>query len=227
MKTLSYKIGYYTSVLLAFIFISWIVCFVGIALTSPMFFWTGMADYLKYTEQYSQIFQIVAKALMLVFGPLFVVLINSYYEFVPIEKKFLIRLSLLFALGFAILSSIHYFVQLSSVRLNMLEGNINGMDLFVQANPNSIMTSIDMLGWTLFLGMTSFAIFPIFGKGKNLRIIRAAFIANGISCMLAGVGYVFQIDLLTFLFANIGVGGALLIVMISSVRLFRRLNSKQ
>lgn len=184
-----------------------------------------MADYLKYTEQNSQILQIVAKALMLVFAPLFVVLINSYYELVPNEKKFLIRLSLLFALGFAILSSIHYFVQLSSVRLNMLEGNVNGMEWFVQANPNSIMTSINMLGWTLFLGLSSFAIFPVFGKEQ--RIIRLAFIANGISCMLAGVGYVFQIDLLTFLFANLGVGGALLVVMISSARLFRRLNSKQ
>lgn len=223
MKTLSYKIGYYTSVLLAIIFIAWMVCFVGIALTSPLFFWTGMADYLKYTEHNSQILQIVAKALMLVFAPLFVVLINSYYEFVPNEKKFLIRLSLLFALGFAILSSMHYFVQLSSVRLNMMEGNINGMELFVQANPNSIMTSINMLGWTLFLGLSSFAIFPIFGK--KLKIIRFAFIANGISCMLAGVGYVFQIDLLTFLFANLGVGGALLVVMIYSARLFRRLNS--
>ncbi len=225
MKTLSYKIGYYTSVLLAIIFIAWMVCFVGIALTSPLFFWTGMADYLKYMEQNSQILQIVAKALMLVFAPLFVVLINSYYEFVPNEKKFLIRLSLLFALGFAILSSIHYFVQLSSVRLNMLQGNINGMEWIVQANPNSIMTSINMLGWTLFLGMSSFAIFSVFGKDQ--RIIRFAFLANGISCMLAGVGYVFQIDLLTFLFANLGVGGALLVVMIYSARLFRRLNSIQ
>lgn len=225
MKTLSYKVGYFTSLVSALIFFSWMICFIGIALTSPIFFWTGMADYLNYTEQNSQILQIVAKALMLVFGPLFVVLINSYYEFVPNEKKFLIRLSLLFALGFAILSSMHYFVQLSSVRLNLLEGNINGMELFVQANPNSIMTSIDMLGWTLFLGMSSFAIFSVFGNDQ--RIIRFAFLANGISCMLAGVGYVFQIDLLTFLFANLGVGGALLVVMIYSARLFRRLNSKQ
>jgi hypothetical protein len=227
MKNLSYKIGYYTAVSLSVLFVSWMVCFIGIAVTSPLFFWSGLADYLNYAEQNSQFLQHVAKALMLVFGPLFVVLINSFYEFAPKEKRFLVRLSLLFALGFALLSSLHYFVQLSAVRLNMVEGTTQGLDWFVQANPHSIMTSIDMLGWTLFLGATSFCLFPVFGKGKGEAVIRFAFLATGIFSMLAGIGYLFQIDILTFLCANLGVGGALLATMLSAARLFKRLRANE
>lgn len=223
MKSLSFKIGYYSSLVSTLLFITWMVCFIGIAATSPLFYWSGFEDYLNYAGQNSQVLQHIAKALMLAFGPLFVVLINSYYEYAPREKRFLVRLSLLFALGFALLSCMHYFVQLSAVRLNLLEGTVNGLELFVQANPHSIMTSIDMLGWTVFLGATSFSVFSVFGKGKGERMIRLAFLANGIFCILAGVGYLFQIDVLTFLFANLGVGGALITAMFYSARLFRRL----
>ena len=85
------------------------------------------------------------------------------------------------------------------------------------------MTSIAMLGWTLFLGLSSFFIFSIF-KGDGLqKILIFAFIFNGVCCILAGVGYILQIDLLTFLFINIGAGGALMIISVSSTNLFRKL----
>jgi hypothetical protein len=223
MKTLSYKIGSWSSVLLATTFIVWIVCFTGIAIISPFFFWTNLSDYINYVQTNSQVFQNAAKLFMLLLGPLYVLVINSYYDYAPDEKKVLVRAALLFGTAFAILSSINYFVQLSSVRLNILHGQTAGLEHFVQANPNSIMTSIVMLGWTFFLGLSSLFIFPIFRGDKLNRVIRYAFIANGVSCVLAGIGYVFQVDIITFLFINLGSGGAMLIITIASVKLFRRL----
>ncbi len=222
MKTLSYKIGFWSSILLTLTFAAWIVCFVGIAITPPLFYWTNLPDYLTFVETHSQVFQIIAKFFMLLFGPLYVIFINCFYDYAPDNKKVLVRISILFGTAFAILSSLHYFVQLSSVRLNILHGQTNGLEHFVHANPNSIMTSIDMLGWTLFFGLSSLFIFPIFTGDKLNRIIRYAFIANGLFGLLAGIGYVLQIGFLT-IFIDVGVGGAFMTVTIASIKLFKRL----
>ena len=136
------------------------------------------------------------------------------------------KISIIFALAFAVLTSLHYFVQLSSVRLNIEKGNFEGLEHFVQANPISIITSIDMLGWILFLGLSSFFIFPIFTGNRLNRIIRYSFIINGLSCFIAGIRYIFKIDILTFIFINSGVGGAVITMTISSIKLFRRLIHK-
>lgn len=223
MNTLSYKIGYWSACLLTLTFVVWIVCFVGIALTSHMFLWTNLSDYITFEHANSQVFQNIAKFFMLLVGPLYILLINSFYNYASSDKKALVRISLLFATAFAILSSLHYFVQLSAVRLNIEHGQIAGLEYFVQANPNSIMTAIDMLGWTLFLGLSSFFIFPIFTGDRINNLIRYSFILNGISCIMAGIGYVFQINVLTFLFINLGAGGSIMTVAIASIQLFKRL----
>jgi len=165
----------------------------------------------------------MARFLMLLFGPLFVVFINSFYEVVPPGKKVLVRLGIFFGLAFAILSSLHYFVQLSMVRMNILQGATNGLEHFVQANPYSLSTSIDMLAWTLFLGISSAFMAPAFVGGKIQLVIRYAFMGNAISCLMAGIGYLFKIDIMTFFFINIGVGGAILTAAIASSLLFRDL----
>jgi len=159
---------------------------------------------------------------MLLSGPLYVLVINGYYEYAAESKRVLVRISLIFALAFAVLSSLNYFVQLTSVRLNIIHENFTGIEHFTQSNPNSLMTASVMLGWTLFLGLSSLFIFPVFKVGKPARILRFAFLFNGFSCVMAGVGYVFQVDALTFLFTNLGTGGALMVISIASIRLFRR-----
>lgn len=222
MNRLSYKIGLWASLLLAVSFIAWIVCFTGIALTSPLFIWTNLSDYLLYEHANNQILQNVAKFFMLIFGPLYVLMVYGYYHLVQDDKRDLVRISLLFALAFSVLSSINYFIQLTVIRLNITAGHTDGLQHFVQANPLSVMTAITMLGWTFFLGLSSFFIFPVF-KGTRLnRILRYTFLFNGFSCILAGVGYALKIDLLTFFFANVATGGALMIAALCSVNLFRR-----
>jgi len=225
MNKLSYKIGFWSAQLLTFTFVIWIVCFIGIATTLPLFYWTNLPDYLTYYQTNGQFLQNIAKFFMFLFGPLYVLFINSYYDYAAENKKVLVRISLLFGLAFAILSSIHYFVQLTVVRLNIEQRHFDGLEHFVQANPYSVLSSINMLGWTLFLGLSSFFIFPVF-KGDNLnKIISYAFLFNGISCVLGGVGYLFHIDLLTFIFMNLGLGGAVITFSIASISLFKRLKT--
>ena len=154
--------------------ITWIICFTGIAITSPLFHWTNLSDYLTYESSNSQTFQFIAKIFMLLFGPLYILLINSYYDYSSENNKVLLRAGLIFGAAFAILSCIHYFVQLSSVRINILDKKTSGLEHFIQANPYSVLTAIDMLGWTLFLGLSSLFIAPTFVGNKLNKIIRIA-----------------------------------------------------
>jgi hypothetical protein len=222
MNNLSSKIGYWSALSMLFAFAIWILSFAGIAVTSPLFYWTNLPDYIVHYQSTGHHFQHLAFLFTLFIGPLYLLIINGYYEYSTGSKKALVRISLLFGLGFAILSSLHYFVQLSSVRLNLLNGNFDGMEAFIQANPLSIMTSIDMLGWTLFLGLSSLFLSPVFSGEKSNSLLRYAFLFNGLSCMMAGVGYVLRIDILTFICINICTGGAMMVISIASLRLFAR-----
>jgi len=221
MNTISTKMGFWSALTLLVTFIIWIVCFVGIATTSPLFIWTNLEAYIEYFRSNDQFFQNLAKFAMLLFGPAYVLLVNSFHDSANVERKTLSRLGLLFGLVFATLSCIHYFVQLSSVRINLEKGITIGMEHFVQANPLSVMTSIDMLGWTLFLGLSAF--FTALSVNNDTRLgkwIRGAFYLNATSCFIALVGYLLQVDLLTFLGVNLGVGGAIITVSITSLRYF-------
>ncbi|HEX2934762.1 MAG TPA: hypothetical protein VHO72_05365 [Bacteroidales bacterium] len=100
-------------------FITWIVCFVGIAVTSPLFYWNGLPHYLAYISSYNQTFADLAKIAMLFFGPAYLLLIHSFYDCSSEKQRPLLRISLLFALAFTITSSIHYFVQVTSVKFSI------------------------------------------------------------------------------------------------------------
>lgn len=224
MNKISNKIGYWTSVFLTISFIIWIISFVGISLTSPLFYWTNIEDFIVYIQSNdNRFFQNLAFLFTLLVGPAYLLLINSFYDLVNSEKeKTLARISLLFGLAFAVTSGINYFAQISAVRLSIEKEHFEGLEYFIQANPDSILTSIAMLGWTVFLGLSSLFIFSIFKGDKLRKVLKIGFLFNGISCLLAGIGYIFQIDLLTFLFINIGSGGALIIISIASIKLFKR-----
>ncbi len=225
MNNISYKIGFWSALLLTFTFVIWIGCFIGIAITSPLFYWTNLENYVTYFQTNSQILQNIAKLFMMLFGPIYVLFINSYYDYAADDKKVLIRISVLFAMAFAVLSGIHYFIQLTTVRMDIEQGLFDGLEHFVQANPYSVVSSINMLGWSLFLGMSSFFIFPVFKGDKLNNTIRYAFLFNGISCFLGGVGYLLHLDFLTFVFMNLGLGGAVMTFSIASLFLFKRLKA--
>ncbi len=220
MNPLSRKIGFWSSILMHISLVVWIVCFVVIATTSPLFVWTNFNDYLTYVNSNNQFFQNLAKIFVLLFSFFYLMLINSFYDCSEESKKPAARLSLLFALGFTILSSINYFIQISAVRMNLDKGTSAGLELFLQANPLSAMNSIALLGWTLFLGLSSLFIIPIVSKNKDLKI---NFFINAISCFLACISYLLQNESLLFLFINIFVGCSLIVISISSIKFFKRI----
>lgn len=96
---------------------------------------------------------------------------------------------LLFGVSFVVLlNGIHYFAQLSAVRLNLLAGRSAGLEHFVRGNPYSILSAINMLGWTVFLGLASLFVAPVFSGARLEGMIRSVSLLNGLFCLGGAVG---------------------------------------
>lgn len=223
---LAIRIGFWSAFSIAAAFVIFTVCLVAIPLTSPLFIWTNLVAYLAYVRNSQQVFQNLARVAMLVVGPLLVVLLSSIYELADDEKRLLARISLCFGVLFAALTDINYFVQLSAVRLSIVRGATQGLEQIVQANPISAIAAINMLGWSLFLGLASLFVAPVFYGSKLERVIRLSFLLNGICCLLGGIGYVFDSVVLVFLSLNFGMGGAVLVAAVSLCLLFKRMGQQ-
>mgnify|MGYP005855817565 CR=1 FL=1 len=226
MNRVSIRLGFWSALSIVATFLVFTVCFVAIPLTSPLFSWTNLPGYLAYVSNYDQFFQNLARFAMLLFGPLFVLLLSSIHDLAIGEKRILARIGLCFGVIFAALTSTNYFVQLSAVRLSILRGETQGLEQIVQANPLSAISAINVLGWSLFLGLSSLFVAPVFSESRLERIIKLSFLLNGIFCILGGIGYVLDIVVLVFLTLNFGMGGAVLVAAISLCILFRRMGDR-
>lgn len=182
---ISSPIGFWSAFLIVITFLVFTICFVVIVSTPPRFTWTNLADYLLFATGRSQILQHVARFAMLLFGPLYVVLLNCIYKHTPPEKRVLARIGADFGLAFAVLTGINYFVQLSVVRLSMLKGELHGLEQIVQANPVSGISAITMLGGTVFPGLSALFIAPVFSGGKLEKAIGAIHIPDGTQWIIA------------------------------------------
>lgn len=224
MNRISIQIGFWSSLLAAIACFLFTACFMAIVIVNPLFIWTNLSDYLTYTQLHSQAFAYAAQTAMLCFGSLYLLLLHSIYEYAPHEKKILIRIALSFGVIFAALTGIHYFVQITTVRWQISQGQLAGIEQFLQAKPDSVIAAVNMLGWTLFFGLSSLFVAPVFAGSKLACAIRRLFLANGIFCLLGGVAYVFKIVLLVFVTINLGMGGAITTLTILLCFFFRREN---
>ena len=223
MNQLSVKLGFWSAVLCAALFVIFTICFVGILLTSPPFLWTTYRDYIDYVNQNNQSFAHLARLSMLLFGPLFIVLLNAIHEHTPSDKKILTRISIAFGLGFAVLSGLFYFVQITAVRLNLLHNQPGELLQFVQANPYGALLAVNMLGYTLYFGLASLFAAPVFENGRLEKVIRIAFILNGIFCLTGGIAYALGLTVLLFMTINLGMGAAVMVAMIALAVWFKRM----
>ena len=138
----------------------------------------------------------------------------------------LAKIAIVFSIMFAWVSSFHKFVQISSVRFAIAANEYSGLEHLLQSNPGSALLSINMLGWTLFLGLSTLFIYlGLISKSVSKGLKLGLFI-NVISCFFGGIGYLFQIDLLTFVFMNLGIGLGFIIITVSSIRFINTIKRK-
>jgi hypothetical protein len=222
-NSLAIKLGYWSAILTIVTFGLFTIAFVAIPLTGPLFIWSNLADYLVYVRSGHTSYQDLARLMMLLFGPLLVILFASIHELSTDERRLLARIALYFAVIFTTLTAINYFIQLSAVRLAIQKDAIGGLEQIVQANPISAVAAINVLGWSLFLGLASLFMAPVFaGKGLQ-RFISICLWINSVMCLLGGIGYVLDNAALVFLTLNFGMGGAVFGLAVGLAMFFRRL----
>jgi hypothetical protein len=227
MASNSVKMGYWATLICLSTFVVWIICFIALFQLNPIFKWTNITDFITYSNTYNQSFKYLAQFAMLLFAPAFLIIINCIHDYAPADKKIFSRISIGFATIFAVCIGIHYFIQISSVRLSIAKAQLNGLEQFIQSNPTSGIAGINIVGWTLFFSLSCFFIAPVFSGNRLNRLIKYALIANGIICVLGGIGYVFDNIALIFLTLNFGMGGAVLVAMIGLLVHFRRLQKSR
>lgn len=219
---LALTLGFWSSILMIVTFAVFTVAFIAIPLTGPLYTWNGLDSYLAYVRSGHTFFQDLARWMMLLFGPLFVVLLASLYELAEGEQRLLARIGLAFATIFAALTGTNYFVQLSAVRLAVQKDATAGLEQIVQANPIAAVAAINVLGWSLFFGLASLFAAALF-SGRGLpRFVAACLWINAAMCLLGGLGYVLDNAALVFVTLNFGMGGAVLGFSLGLAILFRR-----
>ena len=174
------------------------------AILFPMQVWNGMADFASYfSGAYAIMFTIIQicafsiSLLMFLFGAV-------VYQAAPQGKKAIGLAGFGATAVFFTFSCFHYVVQWTSVRAGLHSGNLAGLDMFVMSNFDSPLSVVNVIGWTLLLGIASLCFTASFPGGGRMKAIRAGFLMNGLACIFTFVLYTLGIKI-----AMLGWTGAL------------------
>lgn len=223
MNKTAINAGYWAAIISVIAFIAYTVCFLVILMMEPVFLWTNMENYINTVQTSNQAFKHIAMLFMIVYGACYVIQLCSLGEIVDSSRKYYTKLAELFGVGFFALISINYFIQISAVRLQINAGQTNGLEQFVQGNPTSVISAINMLGWTIFFGLSCVCASFALGNTKIEKIIKYAFLVNGNMMLISAIAYVFNITFVLLLFMNLGMGAAVLTATIPLCKLFKDL----
>lgn len=119
---------------------------------------------------------------------IFLIVITCIYYSAPDDKKILGQIGLSFAIIYATMISMNYFIQLTFVKF----GAFN-TDIFSMTNPQSMMMTIEVLGY-FFMGLSTLFIAPIFQSGRLEKSIRWLFVFNGILGIGGAIGFALNLD---------------------------------
>jgi len=113
----------------------------------------------------------------------FLVVMACIHCYASNERKVFSLVGFSFAIVYATLISVNYFIQLTFVRQSSFDVEIFAMD-----NPQSMMWVIEVLGY-FFMGLATLFAAPVFESRGIERIVKGLFVANGILGILTPIGY--------------------------------------
>ena len=144
--------------------------------------WLGIESFVA-SFQPIQMLSLIPSLLL---APTFVVLMVSLHYYAAPDKKIWSHLGVAFALIYAALASINYILQLTVVRLSIVNKEIDGLAMFVMGNSHSVFWALASAYAFMNLAMLFSA--PVFDGGRLERLIRWLFIANGVSVVVSIFG---------------------------------------
>lgn len=150
----------------------------------------------------------------------FVVLMACIHHNAPNDKKVFSQIGLSFALMYAAIITIDYFIQIVVVEPSILSGETANLSLFTEYNPHGIFIGLEGLGY-LMMTMAFLFTAVVFAGGRLERAIRWLFVASFViavgslvSLSLLGYGIVaFEVTILTTNWAVLIASGVMLSVL--------------
>ena len=119
----------------------------------------------------------------------FLVVMACIHCYAPEEKKVFSLVGLSFAIIYATLISVNYFIQLTFVRQTTFD-----VSVFDMTNNQSMMWVIEVLGY-FFMGLSTLFAAPVFGSDRVESLVKWLFVSNGIIGILTPVGYALNLPI--------------------------------
>jgi hypothetical protein len=168
---------------------------VGIVITLVAFkqqTWTG--DIVAYAWGYDPIQMAMTVVPSILLAPSFLGLVAATHELAPSEHRIWTVLAGMFAVLYAGVVGVNYFLQLTVVRQNLSTGVTEGMSLFAMGNPVSVFWELEILGY--FCQGVAAALLAIVFTGERIAtwlrwMLIAVFVtaAIGVVAAIKGISF--------------------------------------
>ena len=143
---------------------------------------------------------------------IFIVLMVCIHSYAPSDRKIFSHIALSFAVIYATIILIDYFMQFTVVIPSILTGQTAGLSLFTQYNPHGFFIAFETLGYSMMSGAFLF-VAAVFAGGKLERALRWIFIAGFVAAVLFFTALsLLHYDLIAFEVTIITINSIVLIV---------------
>ena len=120
-------------------------------------------------------------------APIFVVFMACIHAYAPEPKKVYSRIGLAFALVYAVVILVDYYLQLTVVVPSLQAGETEGLSLLTQYDPHGLFIALETLGYSMLTVALLFAA-PVFTGGRAEHAIRWLFTLSFVLAVVAFVG---------------------------------------
>ena len=120
-------------------------------------------------------------------APTFVVLMACIHAHAGEQERTYSRIGLSFALVYAVVILVDYYLQLTVVAPSLQAGETEGLSLFTQYNPHGLFIALETLGYSMMTVALLFAA-PVFAGGRAERAIRGLFVLSFVLAVAAFAG---------------------------------------
>ena len=151
------------------------VSFVVLAAVFKPADWRGIETY----AQSFSFLQMSNHIPVLLLTPTVVILMVCIHSVAPEQQKVFSLIAIAFSSVYAAIICTNYYIQLFVVRLNLLEGDLDGLALLALPNLHSVVFALESIGYA-FLSLATLFINPVFCGGRLESWIRWLFIINGV-----------------------------------------------
>ncbi len=155
--------------------------------------------------------------------PVFLVLLAAVHAHAPESMRVFSQVAFAFAVVYAVVVGVDYFVQLTVVVPSLQRGETEGLSLFTQYNPHGLFIAGEAFGY-LAMSLALLLAAPVFTDGRVERAIRWLFVCGFVLAVVALVWFwILGGDLIAFEVAVLSINWIVLIaagILLSLV--FRR-----